>query len=302
MGLVTGSRIARILGISPFGGPMSVYAELVDGAEIEESKPMKRGRLFEPAVLAWHAEDAGCTLEPSRTLVHPKHPRIGATPDAIAIYQDGERRVVEAKIVGWQFASQWGPAGTDQIPDYYVAQCQFEMGCAGLTKCDVCALIGADDFRQYVVEFDELVFARLVREGERFLLEHVDPRIPPPPDGTVAWDEWIKIHLPLNERSVVVPADDAAEIRLRELERAEKAFKEAEREYKRTRQEVELLIADADAIAGQCGRVSWKKTKGRATTDWEGLAKFLGASDETVKRFTSAGEGHRRFLTTWAKK
>ena len=56
---IGGSGAAGILGVSKLSSPFDVYAEIVLGHQIQETKDMKRGKLLEPAVVAMFEEEFG---------------------------------------------------------------------------------------------------------------------------------------------------------------------------------------------------------------------------------------------------
>src|SRR5690606_22255314 len=72
-----GSDVAKVLGISGFGSPWSVYVEKIGAVEPDSLEPTDqqvRGRYLEDGVLAWYADETGFTVGFKQAMiVHPEH-------------------------------------------------------------------------------------------------------------------------------------------------------------------------------------------------------------------------------------
>jgi len=76
----------------------------------------------------------------------------------------------------------WGASGSNRIPIPYALKVQWYMGLMPSVKAfDLAVLFGGRDLRIYRVHRDEMLIAYLQKEAERFWMEHVLKRIPPPP-------------------------------------------------------------------------------------------------------------------------
>ncbi len=297
-GLVTGSRIAKIAGVSPYGGPLAAYREIVEGYEQPETPEMLRGTMLEPAVLSWFAADQGAKLMRIDEIVrHPVLPFLGATPDAIATVS-GESGVVEAKTAGWRMADQWGEAGTDQIPTHYTPQVQVEMGVTGLKVAWVPVLIAGEDFRVYRVEFDAELFGMLAEMARKFFKDHVEPQKPPPLDASPEAAEWLAKRFSKPEKKVI-PAPPEAEQWVKQYRAAAAEADAASEKRDLAKNHLKQIIGNADAMAGDGWRISWALTKGRKSTDWAAVAAEAGVSDALIAKHTTAKAAYRTFRPNW---
>ena len=128
-GRVTGSRIAGILGISPYATRESVIREMVRehfGAETEftGNAATRYGSEHEVNALAWYEETKGVmTYDNQEFIIHPVH-------DFLAVTIDGrvEGGLVECKA---PYRSAY-----KSVPEYYIPQIQLQMACAGADWCD----------------------------------------------------------------------------------------------------------------------------------------------------------------------
>ncbi|MGW4493838.1 YqaJ viral recombinase family nuclease [Streptomyces sp. NPDC004376] len=161
---IGGSEIAAVLGLSPYESRFSLWHRkqgLI--APVEESEEMYWGKVHEPGIcdrFATEHPDLDVTVAP--TYRHPDRPWQIANPDRHA-----GPDLLEAKTS--RDAEGWGEEGTDQIPVHYRAQCLWYMDVLGVTRCWVAVLIAGSEYREYVVDYDE-VEARFMREaGAEFM-------------------------------------------------------------------------------------------------------------------------------------
>jgi len=170
---VTGTDIARILNLSPYGGPLTVWGEKLGLLEsVEPTEAMERGTYLERGILDWYAAKTGAKLRMPGTVVHRKYPLIAATPDAIAVYGLSEYRAVDAKAPTPWTQRQWGEDGSDDIPEHYIPQAIFESAVAETTQTDVTADIGTA-LRIYPVKYDDELFQIFREAAEKFWRHHV---------------------------------------------------------------------------------------------------------------------------------
>lgn len=153
---IGGSEIAAVLGLSPYESRFSLWHRkqgLI--GPVEESPQMRWGKKHEPTICAEFAElHPEWIVHTSATYAAADRPWQIANPDRL-LYLPGSEEpfaLLEAKTA--YDDEGWGEEGTDQIPVWYRAQCQWYLDVLGLTVCHVAVLIGLSDYREYVVEYD----------------------------------------------------------------------------------------------------------------------------------------------------
>jgi len=198
--------------------------------------------------------------------------------------------------------SEWGEEESDEIPLPYYLQCQWYCGLLGLPDWYIAVGFvkpGSRNicYREYRIEHDAARYAAMVQRAVEFWENHVVPRIPPPitvaDNATVAYynskypqhtpDKWVYS----DER---IDALAAEYLQLRADNKV--------REGRADAMEVELkkIIGDCEGLKTASGKFTWRTTKPRHKVNWEGCARFLGASDETIEDFTTEQPGTRPFL------
>jgi hypothetical protein len=311
---VGGSDLASLLGRSPWGTPFTLYARIVSALEgrampHEDSAPKRRGRVLEKAVLSLYAEETGARLLPGPKLGHPRLKYVRASLDALAD-RDGVR-VVDAKTAGLSEVRKWGEAGTDEVPEYIILQmCWYAglgaiAGQTGHEAVDVAALIGGD-LRVYSIPWDAELFGTLEQAVERFWVDHVAPRRPPPITEPLTDLPAIGALYPRHEGDAREWGSFTAEeqawvqqwLRKREMRRAaERLEKTAEANVRMLLGTTPQVVSIPDELGG--GRVDYKQNKPSKVTDWEGVAEDLmhKVSPEqykkAVERNTTTKEGAR---------
>lgn len=140
--------VARILGLSRWGGPLSAYFELIGEAPPEDLKlaHQERGNALEESVLAMWAERDGWALWTGGVRVQPESmPYAHATIDATALRDDGGDdwlfTIPDAKTLAREaMGEDWGLDGTDQVPVEYQLQLLWYMG-----GCKAAGMLVADE-------------------------------------------------------------------------------------------------------------------------------------------------------------
>lgn len=175
-GMLTASELPIATGLMPrICTPMQLWARKM-GIEPEPSlnDAMFLGLELEPIVAKMVTRHTGEELKPVNRFYGLKEvPWIGATPDYENL--DGTK-IFQLKTSSSHAAQYW----QDGIPDYAHIQVQVEMGCTGIHKGAVAALVGGRDFYIYDTEFNEDVFAQILSIGEKFM-ECIKSQTPPIP-------------------------------------------------------------------------------------------------------------------------
>lgn len=186
---IGGSDIARLAGLSKYGGPFEVYQRIVEGIDAEWSPVMERGAAVEPELRAFGQRVLGIELDSPESDYHP-HPTLEfahAQIDDLARWR-GLPVVVDYKSQS-RWAKGWGPDGSDEVPEHIRAQLAWEMLCADREMGLLVVGFGDDappptifvlgHVVTYAVPRDGQFEAFLVATARDFWTRHVLPRVPP---------------------------------------------------------------------------------------------------------------------------
>lgn len=203
--LVTASKVAAILGLSPWDSPYSTWCVmkgLIPGAS--ENRHMQRGTMLENAVLDWWLVDHPEHTERARQVWTPLFDWGGATPDLHVTGPGGALELVDAKTISSDDGWQDGP------PPYYLASSLWQLVCEpDAERVHLAVLFGRPfDLRSYTVERDEDVMAAIVARCKDFH-DSLASDAPPDLDDHVATYEAIRALHPDIDRDVEVELDRA---------------------------------------------------------------------------------------------
>lgn len=207
--IVTASKVAAILGLSPWDSPRSLWHKMRgDLPRDEGNDATRRGQYLEDGILAWWRDKHGVTDD--RQWVEQPSYTLGdwaaATPDAMTLGIPGESEVlVEAKST----AQDWG----GELPAYYLTQVIWQMHVSGIHRCYVPVLGPRLTFEEYVVDYaDYAEDAALIERRAREFYDSLADDTPPELDDTVATYEAVrKVHPDIDKGAAVELTRDEAD-------------------------------------------------------------------------------------------
>jgi hypothetical protein len=263
----------KVLGEVP-AHDLRIESDLLE--EDEDPASIRLGHMLEPMLVGLAAQKHELLVRPGETARSSVHPWLGATPDAVevapptlpvlarqrkrVIAKQPARAAVEAKVVGRHRFAHWGE-GVHDVAPYVGVQAQTQMTVLGVKVCFVSALFGTEH-RTYVLEHSSLLEEMILEMGHKFWHEHVLPQRMPAPDGTDdAW-KMIREKYPKPRVADLVVATSAWDEKAREaLDMAEQR-KHCEREEKRLKQELAIMIGDWPGVKGDGWRALFQEQAG----------------------------------------
>jgi len=232
------SDAPNLVGVG-FGDAASVYRSKVE--PVNDAPPkgyLRRGLDLEPIVAAMYTELMDVPL--SMRELTDRHPERTWQFCHVDRMRPDDLPVQLKTTAG--FGDDWGPSGTDQIPDGYRIQCLHEMGVIGAQACDLIALdVIAWEPRVYRLLFDAAAFDWLTRVEQEFW-QLVEQRKP-----LGDWEERIA---PVASQLIVggkyVELGPEVETLIGQRKELGRIRDEADDEYKRMGQQIEASMGDAE--------------------------------------------------------
>lgn len=279
---IGGSEIAAIVGLNQYRTPMQVWESKVNPVQDEEtSQPAYWGTVLEDVVAKEYALRTGNKVQRlTKQMRHPDFDFAIANIDRAVInptisgnvrWKDGKlttNRILECKTANGFMAKQWGEAGSDQVPDSYLIQCQWYMGVTGANICDLAVLIGGQDFRIYTINRDDELIADLLQQGAAFW-ELVKNNIAPDP---INYPEAVK-KWAISDSSLSVQADDLLVDDLEKIQNIKAQVKELEAQEDGLKARVLYALKDAETLMYQGVKVATCKTQTRTSFDAKAFEK-----------------------------
>lgn len=301
---ITGSEIAALAGCSRWRQPVDVYADKVGDVaaapDTGESHHLERGVFLERGLLDWYAYRTGAQLAYPGTLRHPQLPLVIATPDAVAHWPDAPPRVVECKSPDWRARGHWGEPGSGAIPSYYMPQIQWELAVTGCSQADVIALLDGD-LQLYTVDYDPGLFHALYTVALLFWNNHVTARLPPSPDASAAYGNYLRRKFPVAVHELAEATQAQTEY-VRQLYVAEHHLAAWEAKRDAAKHALMAAIGDASGLQGPWGRITYRNNKPSAKVDYRAIVEAMAPPPELLARHThTQATGPRVFRPTFAE-
>lgn len=279
---IGGSDIAAICGLNPFKTPLQVWQSKINPVVDEEiSEPAYWGTTLENVVAQEYALRTGNKVQRlTKQMRHPDFNFAIANIDRAVInptisgnvrWKDGKLttdRILECKTANGFAAKQWGEAGSDQVPDSYLIQCQWYLGITGASICDLAVLIGGQDFRIYTIVRDDDLINDLLIQGAAFW-ELVQSRTEPDP---VNYPEAVK-KWAISDPTLSVQADDSLIDDLEKIQGIKAQVKELEAQEDAIKARVVYALKEAETLIYQCVKVATCKTQVRNSFDSKAFEK-----------------------------
>jgi putative phage-type endonuclease len=278
---ITGTDLAAVVGVHPQRSAVNVWLEKRGEAPpwVDTDRTIW-GEKLEPLVRVDYAARHGLRIEEPGTLVHPDHDWMMATPDGVAYALGGTEPLkgLEIKTHTIHLLHLYGAPGTDEVPPHELCQCVWGMAVTGLERWDLVAFIDNQP-REYVIERDDEVIAHLKERAERFLVDNVRGGVAPDPDGSDAYDEWLKARWSKNTDDLIDIGDDLETFALIERGRELREHDaEVEAELQRLTQAIKTKIGDKAGVTwrdanGKPLKLTWKRSNGAKRVDHAAMAK-----------------------------
>lgn len=169
--VVSASKVAAILGLSPWESPRTMWHKMrgeIPSDDGSNAEAKGRGHYLEDAILGWWVDQHHDRSLGGKQVQLWHEDWAVATLDATGEDEHGNEVVVEAKSAASD--DDWGRPGTDEVPAYYAAQVMWSMHIAGRQIAYVPVLFGRPRlaFAEYVIEYDEALAQAIVSQCRAF--------------------------------------------------------------------------------------------------------------------------------------
>jgi putative phage-type endonuclease len=170
-GVISGSEIGTILGLSPWTSAITLWAEKTGKVErsVTPNVAMRLGTLVEPAIRQLYIEShPDHVVQEVGTYAAAEASWMHANPDGICLDETGEGYILEIKHT----AIYW-----DTIPEHYKAQVFWYMNVFKLRKA-VFAVVNAGRYKEFELLWDDFEWQAILQQVTKFrsyVLDNVQP-------------------------------------------------------------------------------------------------------------------------------
>ena len=269
---IGGSEVAAVLGEATrktddgaIKTGFDVWVEKTTGLESITTVDAERGIFLEPGVVDWYLSRTGFAKGMTLgTVKHATRPVALCTPDLLAIRPDNVGRLTSVKCPrhGWD----WGPSGSDDVPQDYVLQLQWEHAiCSSFmpagaldAQMDLAALVNGE-LRVYPFTADAELQGWMLDDAEAWWKRHITDGIEPPLDASAGARGYLKRKW--KQTGEMRTATVREELLLEELRLAEAEQQRVDEHQRTCRRLVEAAIGSNAGLIAPLGVVTWKADK-----------------------------------------
>lgn len=282
---IGGSDAAAVLGVNPYRGPLSVYADKL-GAERaeEETEAMRQGRDLEEYVARRFAEHTGLRLRREYGMLRSTaHPCMIADIDRRII---GQRAGLECKTSRDIHLTRYK---NGDYPLEYYAQCLHYLAVTGWDRWYLAVLVYGTDLLAFTIEAENVRddLEALIQAEEAFWRDRVEARVPPPPDGLESTGAALLALYPRADGLTLDarPEDEALMGELLAMKTEKKAL---DKRITEAENRLKARLGEAEALAGTSARASWKNQTRRSISEKKLRELFPDLDMNTVKTESTA--------------
>ena len=259
---IGGSDIAKVMGLSRWGTPLSLWAEKtgkIPPKDLSNVEAVELGNDLEDFVANKFSQKTGKAVRRSpKVYQHPQYPYMVAHIDRLIT---GSDELLECKTCSFFKKDEWEG---EEIPQEYILQVMWYLGITGRRIGHIAVLIGGQSFKYKQIEFDSELFDKMVEAAKDFW-QHVQDDTPV--DIVASDDETLK-DLYSNHSEVMIdliPTDaqtkqacDVLEERVAYLQEIKMHIKQLQDELKEIETSVKDIIKDNLGIKTPKYIITWK--------------------------------------------
>jgi len=294
---IGGHHAAAIMDAHPFADIADVWLELTGTKRMPDisGDPMvRRGLIIEPGLLDWIVESRGLDDVRRDVFVKSDSLHCGGTIDMMAT-ENGKRQLFEVTSITSRGVDKWrdGPAEYKRIQAlYYASILAHSCGSVVSSIEIVCFVTDTGEIIEHSIpfDFDSQAEAEKIRKAcELFWLQNITtmekPMINAAALGARTDDAAKKLYPNSNPDLVADATPDLIKL-CEDYKRESATEKEAKAGKSTYAGQIKEALGEAGIAKWDGGKVTWKPTKDRTSTDWESMAMSLlrGVSDEDKRK------------------
>ena len=272
---IGGSDIAKVMGLSRWGTPLSLWAEKtgkIPPKDLSNVEAVELGNDLEDFVANKFSQKTGKAVRRSpKVYQHPQYPYMVAHIDRLIT---GTDELLECKTCSFFKKEEWEG---EEIPQEYILQVIWYLGITGRKKGWIAVLIGGQSFKYKPIDFDSELFDKMVDAAKDFWQHVQDDTLP----AVTARDgEFIETLYPKNS-SKMIDLDitdenikilvEHHETKIKYLQEIKEHIKQLELERTEIETYLKFLIQESAGIRTPQYCVTWKLQKGQVAYDKEAM-------------------------------
>ena len=283
---IGGSDIGAIIGVNPYKSIVDVYVDKTQGSNFKGNELTHWGHMLEGTILkefsSKHKELI--VYEVPYSVVNDF--LIANLDGALKDKETGDYGVLEIKTTSLWNKKDWED---DVIPQYYYAQVQHYLMLTGYKFAYIAVLIGGQQYKEFKIERSEEDINLIRNKATEFYQENLLKKIPPMPDGSDAYMNYLKKKALDIENDEVkeLPEFEEIAIRIKELARQKKLIED---EDKLLKEKILHKMIEEKTLKAVAGKHKFNINE-RKTPDIEKMAK---ENFEVMEKYNELANKYRK--------
>ena len=266
---IGGSDAGAIMGVSPYKGAFSVWADKQGKLPpVEDNEAIRQGRDLEDYVARRFAEASGLRVRHEYSMLRSvEHPCMLADIDRRII---GERAGLECKTSRDITMARYR---NGEYPMEYYCQCLHYLAVTGWDCWYLAVLVYGTDLLIYKICRDEVMddIEALIKAEEAFWDNHMVLDVPPAPDALDSTAAALGSVYP-HEDGTTVCADQDSDQALTDLAALKAQKRALDRQITGRENQIKAAMGEAEVLAGTSVSATWRSSE-RTTISKEKLLK-----------------------------
>lgn len=288
---IGGSDVGAILGVNPYKSIIDVYIDKTEGSTFKGNAATHWGHMLEGTIIKEFASRHSEFIVYQAPYSVIDDFLIANLDGVLKDKNTGEHGVLEIKTTNAFNYKDWEG---DVIPQYYYAQVQHYLMLTGYKFAYIAVLIGGQQYKEFKIERNEEDISLIRNKATEFYQENLLKKIPPMPDGSDAYMNYLKQKALEIENNEVIEFADLEEkaVKIKELGKEISSLK---KEQDLLKEEIMLELINNGTQKGVSGKFKFN-IQTRKTPDFEAMAKENLELMEQYKELESKHQKTSKFL------
>lgn len=288
---IGGSDVGAILGVNPYKSIIDVYIDKTEGSTFKGNNATHWGHMLESTIIkefaSRHKElsvfDAPYSVVDNFLIANLD----GVLKDK----ESGDFGVLEIKTTSLWNRKEWEE---DTIPQSYYAQVQHYLMLTGYKFAYVAVLIGGQEYKEFKVERSKEDIELIREKATEFYKENILKQIPPMPDGSDAYMDYLKKKAMDIENDTVVEFVDLEE-KAQKVKDIGKEINNLKKEQDLLKEQIMLELINNGTQKGVAGKLKFN-IQVKKSPDFEAMIKADQKLVEQYKELESKHQKTSKFL------
>lgn len=283
---IGGSDIGAILGVNKYKSIIDVYIDKTEGSSFEGNESTYWGHIHESTIMKEFAKRHKELIVYQAPYSIIDNFLIANLDGVLKDKENGEYGVLEIKTTNAFNYKDWDG---DVVPQYYYAQVQHYLMLTGYKFAYIAVLIGGNHYKDFKIERSEEDIELIRNKATEFYNENILKLIPPMPDGSDAYMNYLKKKALDIENNEVreLPEFEEIAIRIKELARQKKLIED---EDKLLREKILHKMIEEKTLKAVAGKYKFNISE-RKTPDIEKMTK---ENFEVMEKYNELANKYRK--------